>query len=81
MDENGYGWDEAWAIVTKTIAYTNHTVLAEALEKWQEDLVQRRLPRIYNILKEINQRFCKQMWDLYPGDWAKIERMSIISNR
>ena len=80
MDENGYGWDEAWAIVTKTVAYTNHTVLAEALEKWQEDLIQRRLPRIYNILREINQRFCKQMWDLYPGDWAKIERMSIISN-
>ena len=80
MDEHGYGWDEAWAIVTKTVAYTNHTVLAEALEKWQEDLVQRRLPRIYNILKEINQRFCKQMWELYPGDWAKIERMAIISN-
>ncbi len=80
MDEHGYGWDEAWAIVTKTVAYTNHTVLAEALEKWQEDLVQRRLPRIYNILREINQRFCKQMWELYPGDWAKIERMAIISN-
>ncbi len=79
MDEHGYSWEKAWDIVTKTVAYTNHTVMAEALEKWNEDLIERRLPRIYAILKEINRRFCKDMWDKYPGEWAKIDRMSIIS--
>ena len=80
IDENGFSWDDAWSIVTKTVAYTNHTVLAEALEKWNEDLIQRRLPRIYMILKEINQRFCAEMWDKFPGDWDKINRMSIFSH-
>ncbi len=80
MDEHGFSWDDAWNIVLKTVAYTNHTVLSEALEKWNEDLVERRLPRIYTIIKEINQRFCADMWNLYPGDWNKIERMSILSH-
>ncbi len=80
IDENGFSWDDAWSIVTRTVAYTNHTVMSEALEKWNEDLIQRRLPRIYSILKEINQRFCAQMWDKFPGDWDKIERMSIFSH-
>ena len=80
MDEHGFTWDDAWSIVLKTVAYTNHTVLSEALEKWNEDLVERRLPRIYAIIKEINQRFCADMWNLYPGDWNKIERMSILSH-
>lgn len=80
IDENGYSWDDAWNIVTRTVAYTNHTVMSEALEKWNEDLIQRRLPRIYMILKEINQRFCGQMWDKFPGDWDKINRMSIFSH-
>ncbi len=80
IDENGYSWDDAWKIVTKTVAYTNHTVMSEALEKWSEDLIQRRLPRIYMILREINQRFCGEMWNLFPGDWDKINRMSIISH-
>ena len=80
IDENGYSWDEAWRIVTKTVAYTNHTVMSEALEKWSEDLIQRRLPRIYMILREINQRFCGEMWNLFPGDWDRINRMSIISH-
>ena len=80
IDENGYSWDDAWNIVTKTVAYTNHTVMSEALEKWSEDLIQRRLPRIYMILKEINQRFCAQMWDKFPGDWDRIDRMSIFSH-
>jgi len=80
IDENGYSWDDAWYIVTKTVAYTNHTVMSEALEKWNEDLIQRRLPRIYTILREINQRFCGQMWDKFPGDWDKIDRMSIFSH-
>ncbi len=80
MDEHGYSWESAWSIVTRTVAYTNHTVMPEALEKWSEDLIERRLPRIYTILKEINQRFCADMWNLFPGDWAKIERMSIFSH-
>ncbi len=80
IDENGYSWDSAWNIVTKTVAYTNHTVMSEALEKWNEDLIERRLPRIYQILKEINQRFCAEMWNRFPGDWDKIDRMSIFSH-
>ena len=80
MDERGFTWDDAWDIVTRTVAYTNHTVMSEALEKWSEDLIARRLPRIYMILKEINERFCAQMWDKFPGDWDKINRMSIFSH-
>ncbi len=80
MDENGYSWEKAWDIVTRTVAYTNHTVMSEALEKWGEDLVARMLPRIYSILKEINQRFCAEMWNRFPGDWDKIDRMSIFSH-
>ena len=80
MDEYGYSWERSWDIVTKTVAYTNHTVMSEALEKWSEDLIARRLPRIHMILKEINQRFCGEMWDKFPGDWDKIDRMSIFSH-
>ena len=80
IDENGFTWDDAWSIVTRTVAYTNHTVMSEALEKWNEDLIQRRLPRIYTILKEINQRFCADMWNRFTGDWDKIDRMSIFSH-
>ncbi len=79
IDENGMNWDEAWEITTKVCAYTNHTVLAEALETWPEDLIARRLPRIYMILKEINRRFCEDLWAKYPGDWDKISRMAVIS--
>ncbi|MDE6411059.1 MAG: glycogen/starch/alpha-glucan phosphorylase [Clostridia bacterium] len=80
IDENFLEWDTAWNIVTSTCAYTNHTVLAEALETWAEDLVSRRLPRIHSILKEINRRFCDDLWKKYPGDWNKISRMSILSH-
>ena len=80
MDEHGFTWDDAWYIVTKTVAYTNHTVMPEALEKWSEDLIERRLPRIYTIIKEINQRFCGELWNKFPGDWDRITRMSIISH-
>lgn len=80
IDENGFTWDDAWDIVCRTVAYTNHTVMSEALEKWNEDLIQRRLPRIYMILKEINERFCADMWNRFPGDWDKIDRMSIFSH-
>ena len=80
VDENFMEWDTAWNIVTSTWAYTNHTVLAEALETWAEDLVARRLPRIHSILKEINRRFCDDLWKKYPGDWNKISRMSVLSH-
>ncbi len=79
IDENAMSWDEAWNITTSVCAYTNHTVLAEALETWPEDLIARRLPRIYGILKEINRRFCEDLWTRFPGDWDKISRMSIMS--
>ena len=79
IDENGMSWDEAWGITTSVCAYTNHTILAEALETWPEDLIARRLPRIYSILKEINRRQCEALWAKYPGDWDKISRMAIMS--
>ncbi len=79
LDECGYGWDEAWDIVTRTIAYTNHTVMSEALECWQVDLFSRLLPRIYQIVEEINRRFCTQMRE-QGIDGAKIGRMAIISD-
>ena len=79
IDENGMTWEEAWDITTSVCAYTNHTVLAEALETWPEDLIARRLPRIYTILKEINRRFCEDLWARFPGDWDKISRMAIMS--
>ncbi len=80
IDEKGYGWDDAWSIVTRTVAYTNHTVMSEAHEKWSEDLIARRLPRIHMIIREINERFCRQMWDKFPGEWDKIARMSIFNH-
>ncbi len=80
VDENCLDWDTAWALTTSCIAYTNHTVLSEALETWQESLVARILPRIHSILKEINRRFCEDLWKAFPGDWNKISRMSILSH-
>ena len=79
LDECGYGWDEAWSIVTNTIAYTNHTVMAEALECWPEDLFKRLLPRIHQITKEIDNRFRSFVWNS-TGDADRVERMAIISN-
>ncbi len=79
VDEHGYSWEKAWDITVNTVAYTNHTVLPEALEVWNEDLIERRLPRIYSIIKEINRRYCEYLWNKYPGDWDKIERMSLMS--
>ena len=80
IDEYYYDWDKAWAITTATSAYTNHTVLAEALETWSEDLIARQIPRIHSIIKEINRRLCEQLWNKFPGEWAKISRMSIIEH-
>ena len=79
LDECGYTWDAAWDIVTRTFAYTNHTVMAEALECWPEDLFRQRLPRIYQIVKEINDRFGAAMMEATGGDVEKVSRMAIIS--
>ena len=79
MDECGYGWDQAWDLVTRTVAYTNHTVMAEALECWPEDLFKERLPRIYQIVREINNRFSEAMMQATGGDHEKVGRMAIIS--
>ncbi len=78
LDECGYGWDEAWSIVTKTTAYTNHTVMKEALECWSEDLVRTLLPRIYQIIKEIDNRYRSYIWNT-TFDAGKVEEMAIIS--
>ena len=80
MDEYGMGWDESWAIVTKTFAYTNHTILAEALEKWPIDIFQGLLPRIYQIVEEINRRFLIELREKFPTDFDRQNRMSIIHN-
>lgn len=79
LDECGYGWEPAWDIVCRTVAYTNHTVMAEALECWPEDLFKERLPRIYQIVQEINRRFSEQMMAATGGDHEKVGRMAIIS--
>ena len=78
LDECGYGWDDAWNIVTKTAAYTNHTVMKEALECWSEDLVRSLLPRIYQIIKEIDNRYRSYIWNT-TYDAGKVEEMAIIS--
>ncbi len=79
LDECGYGWDDAYRIVEECCAYTNHTVMAEALECWGEDLFKRLLPRIYQIVKEIDNRYRKKIWDL-TGDAGRVERMAVIAN-
>lgn len=78
MDEEHLEWDEAWAIVSKACAYTNHTIMSEASEKWPVDLFQRLLPRVYQIVEEINKRFCAEIQKKYPGNDEKIKAMAII---
>ena len=78
LDEEGLTWEEAWDVTTKTCAYTNHTIMAEALEKWPIELFSRLLPRIYQIVEEINRRFCEEVRAKYPNDQRKIEKMAII---
>ena len=78
MDENGLEWDEAWDVTTKTVAYTNHTIMAEALEKWPIELFSRLLPRIYQIVEEINRRFVEEIKAKYPGNQEKVRKMAII---
>ncbi len=79
LDECGYSWEDAYSIVSRTFAYTNHTVMAEALECWPEDLFQERLPRIYQIVREINRRYSEEMMAATGGDTEKVSRMAIIS--
>ena len=79
MDVYSYSWDDAWSIVVKSVSYTNHTVLPEALECWRVDLFSMKLPRIYTIVEEINKRFTADLWNLYPGDWDRISRMAIVA--
>lgn len=79
LDECGYDWDEAWDLVTRTVAYTNHTVMAEALECWSQEMFKRRLPRNYQIIEEINRRFCQQMHDI-GVDKYQVGRMAILND-
>ena len=78
MDQEGLGWDQAWDITTKCCAYTNHTIMSEALEKWPIELFSRLLPRVYQIIEEINRRFILEIQQKYPGNFEKIKKMAII---
>ena len=80
MDDHELGWDEAWDIVTRTVSYTNHTILVEALETWSLERFERLLPRITMIIHEINRRFTEGLWNYFPGDWKKISDMAIVAD-
>lgn len=80
IDEEGYGWDESWNIVSNCMAYTNHTIMAEALERWTISMFKHLLPRIYMIVEEINRRFCDDLWNAFPEDREKIGKLAIIAN-
>lgn len=80
LDDYGWSWDDAWKTVTEVISYTNHTVMQEALERWPQSLFQSLLPRIYQIIKEINQRYCADLWNVFPGDWQRISANAILSD-
>jgi starch phosphorylase len=80
IDDYFYPWDRAWDMVRRIVSYTNHTVMPEALETWNEDLFRLKLPRIYTIIREINERFCRAAWDAFPGNWDRISKMSILGH-
>ena len=80
VDECEYGWDKAWEITCKTLSYTNHTVMSEALERWSVDLFREQLPRVYSICCEINRRLVEYLSTVYPNDWGKINYMAVIGN-
>ncbi len=80
LDEYGYSWDDAWKIVTDAVSYTNHTVMQEALEKWPRRLFQSLLPRIDQIVNEINRRYCADLWEAWPGQWEKIAKNAVVSD-
>lgn len=79
VDEKNLPWEVAEDITRRCFAYTNHTVMQEALEKWPEDMVRMQLPRIYMILQELNRRECQALWDTYPGQWERIGHMAILA--
>ena len=79
IDEHGYGWEQAWDIIKNVISYTNHTVMAEALEKWPQTLVEQQLPRIYQIIVEMNRRYCIDLWEAFPNDWDKVSKAAIMA--
>lgn len=80
LDERGYSWEDAWKITTDTVTYTNHTVMAEALEKWPQQLFSTLLPRIYQIICEINRRYCDELWGAYPGNNSKVAENAILEH-
>ena len=80
MDDEGFSWEEAWEVTTKTAAYTNHTTLSEALEKWPIEMIQELMPRIFMIIDEINERFCRELWEKYPGEFSRIEELAVIAH-
>ena len=80
MDEHGYSWDSAWQIVSKSVSYTNHTVMSEALERWPVGLFSSLLPRISLIVNEINQRFCADLWRAFPSDWERVSNNAILAH-
>lgn len=80
LDDYGYSWEAAWNVVAKTIAYTNHTIMSEALEVWPESIFRHRIPRIYQIVQEINERFCQYLFERCGGDWNKVAQMAIINS-
>jgi len=80
VDVEGLNWDDAWQITTRTISYTNHTIMPEALETWGIEMFKTLLPRIYMIVHEINEQFCRELWDKYPGQWEHIGRMAVIAD-
>ena len=79
IDEEGLSWDDAEFVVRNTIAYTNHTIMVEALERWPESMVRDQFPRLYQILKEMNRRLCQQLWEQFPGQWDRIAHMAILA--
>lgn len=80
LDDYGYSWEDAWRTITRTVSYTNHTVMQEALETWPESLFKSLLPRIYQIVCEINRRFCDELWQAYPSQWGRISQNAIVAD-
>jgi starch phosphorylase len=80
LDEEGLSWEDAWRITTNSVSYTNHTILQEALEKWPIDMFKKLLPRIFMIVEEINERFTRELWSKYEGQWDKISQMAIVGD-
>ena len=80
IDEEGMTWDDAWCVTTNAVSYTNHTVMPEAFEKWPVDVFKELLPRIHMIVYEINERWCRELWNRYPGEWDRIREMAVIAD-